>query len=680
MNKSTVVKVQNITKIYKLYDKPIDRVKESLNPFKNKYHKEFHALNNVSLELKRGEALGIIGRNGNGKSTLLKIISGVLTPNKGHVNTRGKISAILELTSNLKAELTGLENIELNLKISGFKQNELKAKIKEIEEFAEIGEFIKQPVKIYSSGMKSRLGFGIATSSEPDILILDEVLAVGDFNFQQKCLSKINSMRESISMIFVSHSMNSVRLFCDNVLVLEKGKKGFYGKAEDGIKYYLEQEEKKKQELKKKEIKISNKPFYGDIFHNEKKINDIEYHWIDKDYKKILRSKTGDRIGIYLKFKLNYNPIDLVVGLPIWDIQGNYITGISTEMDNFKISINEDGFYEVYFIFDNIFNPNSYINIISIVDKSETLYRNKNTVLEVYTTKARYFGFIDIPHIWKLSNEKEILNFKNHKLIVDDSDKGGLSYDSKGSYEEINNKIYKEINQKFKPDIIIDIGANYGFISLVLSKIFNKPKIVMVEASTKLIKYINKNMQKNLIDNYKLYNSICAEVSEQSRSFAQNPWGSQDNRVLGENDNWKINKLKTISLNDIFSENKASFYFIKIDTQGYEQNVFYGGENFLITHDNWIIKTEFAPYWIKSQGFSPSEFLDYLLERYIVSEVPNRTCFKGNNLDFLVANRLKKSEIDNFIEYTINHNKNNRGWCDLYVFPKNFNLVELNNE
>ncbi len=674
MNKSTVVKVQNISKTYKLYDKPIDRVKEALNPFRKKYHKDFHALDNVSFDLHRGEALGVIGRNGNGKSTLLKIISGVLTPTSGHVNTRGKISAILELTSNLKPELTGLENIELNLKISGFKQNELKVKIKEIEEFAEIGEFIKQPVKTYSSGMKSRLGFGIATSSEPDILILDEVLAVGDFNFQQKCLAKINAMRENISMIFVSHSMNSVRLFCDNVLVLEKGKKAFFGKAEDGIKYYLEEEEKKKQELKKKEVAKPIKPFYGDIFCNKNKIIDIEYYWINKSYEKITKAKTGDRIGIYIKFKLNYEPINLVIGLPIWDINGNYVTGISSEMDNFKISINKLGFYEVYFIFDNIFNPGRFINVVSITDKSETLYRNINSELEVFTTKARYFGFIDIPHVWKVSCDKVILNHKNHQLIVDDNDKGGLSYDSKGSYEEINNKIYKEISSKYNPDIIIDIGANYGFISLVLSRFFNNPKIIMVEASNKLIKYINKNMENNAITNYKLYNAICAEISEEKRSFAQNPWGSQDNRVIGENDKWNTNDLKTISLDDIISNHKGNFYFIKIDTQGYEQNVFIGGEKFLTVNNNWIIKTEFAPYWITSQGFSARDFLEYLLDRYLVAESPSRTSFKGNNIESIVSNKLNKLDIDSFIEYTMNHNKNNRGWCDLYIFPKNFQI------
>ncbi len=395
MNKSTVVKVQNISKIYKLYDKPFDRVKEALNPFKKSYHKDFHALDNVSFEIKRGEALGIIGRNGNGKSTLLKIIAGVLTPTKGHVNTKGKISAILELTSSLKPELTGLENIELNLKISGFtKPDELKQKIKEIEEFAEIGEFINQPVKTYSSGMKSRLGFGIATSSEPDILILDEVLAVGDFNFRQKCLAKINSMRKDMSIIFVSHSMNDVRMFCDNVLVLEKGKKAFLGKVDDGIKYYLEQEEKKKAKLKEKEQKKDIKPFYGDIFHNESKIINVKHKWHKELY------ELEEEMILNFSFELKYEPKNLIIGIPVWDNLGNNITSFNT--DYYKIKLFNGNFQvKGQLALNCVFNPEEYSSVFVVVDGSEFLYRQLNDKFSV-KLKERVFGYVSIPHKWSI--------------------------------------------------------------------------------------------------------------------------------------------------------------------------------------------------------------------------------------------------------------------------------------
>jgi ABC-type polysaccharide/polyol phosphate transport system ATPase subunit len=393
----TIIRVQKVSKTYKLYDQKIDRVKESLGFFNAKYHKEFHALNNVSFELSKGESLGIIGRNGDGKSTLLKIIAGILPPTSGKSNAIGRISAILELTSNLKPELTGLENIEFNLKISGFKNNEIKDKAKEIEEFADIGEFITQPVKIYSSGMKSRLGFGIATSSEPDILILDEVLAVGDFDFQQKCLAKINGMREKISMIFVSHSMNSIRLFCDRVIVMEKGKLAFDGKPKDAVSYYLQQEEDRKNKLLKKSSSIGLiKEFYGDLFHNKEKIYDIKFSWNKKKY------KNNDEMILVFSFKLYFKPNNLVIGVPLWDENGNIVTGIATDMKEIRIKPSQNDFYSGRLIFNNIMNPGKYVNVLSIYDGAEALFREVDK-FETINNDHRFFGYITPEHTWHIN-------------------------------------------------------------------------------------------------------------------------------------------------------------------------------------------------------------------------------------------------------------------------------------
>ena len=220
MHKNLAVKMQGISKIYKLYDKPINRLKESLHPFKKKYHREFYALNDIHLEIKKGEILGIVGVNGAGKSTLLKIIAGVLTPTRGRVNIHGKVNAILELSSGLKGEMTGRENIHFNLKINGINegQNDL---AEEIIKFTDIEKHIDQPVKTYSSGMKARLGFGLATATDPDILIIDEVLAVGDALFRRKCYQKIeNLFQNGKTVIFVSHSAQTVIEFCSRAVLL----------------------------------------------------------------------------------------------------------------------------------------------------------------------------------------------------------------------------------------------------------------------------------------------------------------------------------------------------------------------------------------------------------------------------------------------------------------------------
>ncbi len=220
MNPELAISLQNITKSYRLYDKPIDRLKESLNPFKKTYHQEFFALKNINLDIKKGEVLGIVGINGAGKSTLLKIIAGVVTPSGGNLQVNGRVNAILELGSALKPEMTGIENIKLNLKINGVTKNTQQL-LDEIVDFADIGEHINQPVKSYSSGMTARLGFAIATSTDPDILIVDEVLAVGDVLFQRKCYAKIEQLfKDGKTVIFVSHSAQSVIEFCTRAVLL----------------------------------------------------------------------------------------------------------------------------------------------------------------------------------------------------------------------------------------------------------------------------------------------------------------------------------------------------------------------------------------------------------------------------------------------------------------------------
>ena len=221
---STAVKVQNISKVYKLYNKSIDRLRESLSLTKKKYHKEFYALSDVSFEIKKGETVGIIGKNGAGKSTLLKIITGVLTPTSGHVHVNGRIASLLELGAGFNPEYTGIENIYLQGTLMGYTHNEMEAKIDEILAFADIGDFVHQPVKMYSSGMFARLAFAVAINVEPDILIVDEVLSVGDFRFQKKCEDRIKKMQESgTTVLFVSHSIEQVQKLCKRAIWIEKG-------------------------------------------------------------------------------------------------------------------------------------------------------------------------------------------------------------------------------------------------------------------------------------------------------------------------------------------------------------------------------------------------------------------------------------------------------------------------
>jgi teichoic acid transport system ATP-binding protein len=235
------IEIRGITKLYRIYDRPSDRLRELLSVSKKKRHREFTALSDVSLDIVPGEMLGIIGRNGSGKSTLLKIICGVLSPTSGTVVTKGRISALLELGTGFNPEFTGRENAYFNGTLMGFSEMEMDARIAAIEEFADIGRFIDQPVKKYSSGMYVRLAFACAINVDPDILIIDEALAVGDVFFQHKCYRKISEFKEyGKTIILVSHSMGSIQNHCDRAVMIEDGLVAAEGEPRVVINKYLE--------------------------------------------------------------------------------------------------------------------------------------------------------------------------------------------------------------------------------------------------------------------------------------------------------------------------------------------------------------------------------------------------------------------------------------------------------
>ena len=225
--------------MYKLYENPMDRLKESLGLTRKKRYKEHYALNNVSFQVKKGETVGIIGTNGSGKSTILKIITGVLNPTQGEVVVDGRISALLELGAGFNGEYSGIENVYLNGQMIGFSKEEIDAKLQDILDFADIGEFIHQPVKTYSSGMFVRLAFAVAINIEPEILIVDEALSVGDVFFQAKCYRKFEEFKEmGKTILFVSHDLSSIGKYCDRVVLLNKGEKLAEGDAKEMVNLY----------------------------------------------------------------------------------------------------------------------------------------------------------------------------------------------------------------------------------------------------------------------------------------------------------------------------------------------------------------------------------------------------------------------------------------------------------
>ena len=239
MAEDIAISVNDVSKMYKLYDNPMDRLKESLGLSRKKKYKEHYALNHVSFQVHKGETVGIIGTNGSGKSTILKIITGVLSPTAGEIAVNGRISALLELGAGFNGEYSGLENVYLNGSMIGFSREEIDAKLQSILDFADIGDFIHQPVKTYSSGMFVRLAFAVAINIDPEILIVDEALSVGDVFFQAKCYRKFEEFKEmGKTILFVSHDLSSIGKYCDRVVLLNKGEKLAEGGAKEMVNLY----------------------------------------------------------------------------------------------------------------------------------------------------------------------------------------------------------------------------------------------------------------------------------------------------------------------------------------------------------------------------------------------------------------------------------------------------------
>ena len=334
MSEDWAIKIEHLSKVYKIFDKPTDRVKEALNPFRKRYSRDFYALNDVSLTIKKGETVGIIGKNGAGKSTILKIITGVLTPTSGSVQVNGRIASLLELGAGFNPEMTGIENIYMNGTIMGYSKEEMDNRVQDIIDFADIGEFIHQPVKMYSSGMFARLAFAVNAFVEPDILIVDEALSVGDMKFQVKCMDKMAElMKGGCTVIFVSHDINAIRRLCHRVFFFNQGQllaDGEVNTVADMYLEFLEQPDKK--------IDVSPRPD-RDIFYTNNDLGQItsfkvmNFDGIEKDvfaYNEPLKIIVEyDVKDVYLE--------NVVLGIALHTSSNKYVCGLNTLLDGVNI-------------------------------------------------------------------------------------------------------------------------------------------------------------------------------------------------------------------------------------------------------------------------------------------------------------------------------------------------------
>lgn len=327
------IEVKDVVKIYKLYNKPRDRVKEAFGFGKKQQTKLHYALNGVSLKIAKGETVGIIGTNGSGKSTILKIITGVLNPTSGEVHVDGRISALLELGAGFNMEYNGIENVYLNGTMMGFSEKEIEEKLPSILEFADIGDYVYQPVKTYSSGMFVRLAFAVAINIEPEILIVDEALSVGDVFFQAKCYRKFEEFKEQgKTIVFVSHDLSSISKYCDRVFLLNQGNLLGEGKPKEMIDAYkrvlVGQYEEAGEEKAEAEAENPSALEYG---NGQAQIQ--EYYMTDDRGVRTCAIIKGSEFTIHMKVKFTEKIPAPIFAFSIKNVLGVEITGTNTMIE-----------------------------------------------------------------------------------------------------------------------------------------------------------------------------------------------------------------------------------------------------------------------------------------------------------------------------------------------------------
>lgn len=362
------IRVNDVSKLYKLYDKPSDRFKEALGLSKEQKYKEHYALHNVSFDVKKGETVGIIGTNGSGKSTILKIITGVLNPTSGNVDIKGRISALLELGAGFNMEYTGLENVYLNGTMIGFTKEEIDAKLDDILSFADIGDFVYQPVKTYSSGMFVRLAFAVAINIDPEILIVDEALSVGDVFFQAKCYKKFEEFKKmGKTILMVSHDLGSIAKYCDKVILLNQGRKLEEGEPKKIVDMYKKllvnqletnEEEKDSRSAESREMSMitqeSNLGTWKSHFEINPNVNEygtgvakiIDFAIVDENGNYTNCIEKGTTFKIKSKVRFDENVQDPIFTYTFKNIQGVSITGTNTMFE--RVSIGNAKAGEVY--------------------------------------------------------------------------------------------------------------------------------------------------------------------------------------------------------------------------------------------------------------------------------------------------------------------------------------------
>lgn len=395
------IELKHITKTYAMYAKPTDRLKEALDFRRRSYHDIFYALNDVNIHVKKGEMIGFIGENGSGKSTLLKIITGVLTPTSGEMQINGNIAALLELGSGFNPEYSGYDNIYLNGMVLGFTKEQVDGMVDDIISFADIGDHLYQPVKTYSSGMFVRLAFAVAINVDPEILIVDEALAVGDLEFQLKCMEKFTEFRNAgKTILFVSHDVNAVRRFCDRVYWLKNGVVENEGET-------MEVTEEYENFLKRKSLKTVDREKSVVEEHSAPEIVMVDSATLlDGNLEPVDIVEQNSTVYVKVEYTVkDESPKNPVLGVAIRTVQNHYVCGLNTLLDKTAIPWKK-GKNVFYIKYPNmsLLSGEYYFDVAFFEENATVPFVYKTKYVTMFIT-GKYVGegIVVLDHEWKES-------------------------------------------------------------------------------------------------------------------------------------------------------------------------------------------------------------------------------------------------------------------------------------
>jgi lipopolysaccharide transport system ATP-binding protein len=408
MSSDAVVKIQGLGKCYQIYDKPRDRLLQMLVRSRKRYYREFWALQDISLELKQGECLGIIGRNGAGKSTLLQLLCGTLTPTRGTIGVTGRIAALLELGAGFNHEFTGRENIMLSAAVMGLTQREIAAHLEEIIEFSGIRPFIDQPVKTYSSGMYVRLAFSVATSVNPDILVIDEALSVGDGEFSRKSFDRIMAMKDAgKTILFCSHALYQVEAICNRAIWLADGKEAMLGTPADVVMGYNDFLSSTASEDVQRAVSenAANVPSFAAAGApaGTARITAVQVEVDGRSGRDLIAISGRNEIAVQVSFATDPTLPSPHVGICFVAQDGRVVASVGTHIDGHAYQRKADGGGDVRVVFPNfnLLRGEYRVDVYLLCERGVHVYDSASmaALIKVHQTSVE-LGIVTLPHKW----------------------------------------------------------------------------------------------------------------------------------------------------------------------------------------------------------------------------------------------------------------------------------------